>query len=98
MKRRQHEVTGQGGLDGDFRGFQIANLTHQHHVGVLSENRSQRGCEGETGLFVHLDLDDAGQPVLDGILHRDDVDTLGLNVPDGRIQGGSLSGPGRPGY
>ena len=74
---RQHQVTGERGLDRDLRGLVVADLADQHDVRVAAQDRAQRGGERQPGLRVHLHLVDAGQPVLHRVLDRDDVD-LGL--------------------
>ena len=73
VQGREHEVTGERGLDGDLRGLVVADLTDEHDVGVGAQDRAQRGGEGQPGLGVDLHLVDAGEPVLDRVLDRDDV-------------------------
>ena len=90
-------MAGQRGLDGDLGGLVVADLTDQHHVGVGTQNRPQRGGEGQTRLGVDLHLVDAGHPVLDRVLDRDHVD-LGLrDRVQGRVQGRRLAGTGGAG-
>jgi hypothetical protein len=45
VQRRQHEVTGQRGLDRDLDGLGVADLTDQDDVGVLAQDRAQRARE-----------------------------------------------------
>ena len=52
----QHEVAGEGGLDGDLRGDQIADFPDQDDVGVLPEERPEHIGEAGPGLLVDLDL------------------------------------------
>ncbi len=59
MQRRQHEVTGLGGLDGDLGGFEVTNLTHHDHVRILPQERFQRGRESQPDLGIDVDLVDA---------------------------------------
>jgi hypothetical protein len=77
VQRRQDEVAGERRLHADVRGLEVAHLTDEDDVGVLPQDRPQGGGERQAGLVVDLDLVDAGQPVLDRVLGRDDVD-LGL--------------------
>jgi hypothetical protein len=65
------EMAGEGGLDRDLRRLAITDLADEDDVGILAHDRAQRRAEGETGTLVHLDLHDAGQAILDGILDRD---------------------------
>ncbi len=39
----EHQVAGQRSLQRDLRGLLVSDLAHQHHVGVLPQNRAQRG-------------------------------------------------------
>ena len=48
-------------------------------------------------LLVHLDLHDAGQPVLDGILDRDDVDAARLHLAQRGVERRRLAGAGGTG-
>ena len=73
MQRRQHEVTGQGGLDRDRRRLPVADLTDENDVGIGAKDRLERGGEEKTGLAVDLDLGDPVEPILDRVLDRDDV-------------------------
>jgi type II secretory ATPase GspE/PulE/Tfp pilus assembly ATPase PilB-like protein len=36
LQRRQHQVAGERGLNGDLRGFAIADFAHQHHVRITN--------------------------------------------------------------
>ena len=69
----EHQVPGQGGLDGDGGCLPVPDLTDQHDVGVGPQDRSQRGGEGHARLDIDLDLVDPVELVLDGVLDRDDV-------------------------
>ena len=59
VQRRQHEVTGERGLDRDVRGLEVADLADEHDVGVGAQDRAQRGRERQPGAVVHLHLVDA---------------------------------------
>ena len=83
----------EGRLNGDLRRLLVANLADENDVGVLAHDGPKRGTEGEAGAFVHLDLHDAWQAVLDGILDGDDVHATRLDLPQRRIQGRRLAGP-----
>ena len=41
MEGGEYEVTGQGGLDGDLRGFEVTNLTDENDVWILAEEGAQ---------------------------------------------------------
>ena len=74
VQRREHEVTGERGLDGDLRGLVVADLTDEYDVRVRTQDRTQRARERQAGLDVRLDLVDPRHAVLDGVLNGDDVD------------------------
>jgi len=73
VQRREHQVAGQGGLDGDLGGLVVADLPDHDHVGVLPDDRAQPVGEGEPDLRLHVDLVHAEELVLDRILDRDDL-------------------------
>ena len=75
MQGGQHQVTGQGCLNGCFRCFQIAGFSHQQHVRVLTHEGPQGLTEIEPFVAVHLALGDPGQGVFDRIFNRGDVDS-----------------------
>jgi len=37
VQRREHEVSGKSDFDGDFRGFEVADLADQNDVRVLAQ-------------------------------------------------------------
>ena len=73
MKRRQHQMSGQRGLNGDPSGLEIANFADHDDIGVLPEDRTERMREIETNAGLNLDLVDAGDLVLDRILDGEDL-------------------------
>ena len=52
VQGREHEVTGQRGLQRQPRGLAVPDLTDQDDVGVLAQDRAQTGGERQTGLFL----------------------------------------------
>ena len=85
-------MTREAGLDRRFRRLQIADLSHHHHVRVLSQNRPQPSSKGHVSLGVDLSLADAWQVVFNGVLDREDVDSLGAELGQGAIEGRRLTG------
>ena len=51
VQRGEHQVTGEGGLDGDRGGLLVTDLTDQHDVGILTKERTERRGEGQAGLL-----------------------------------------------
>jgi len=69
---REHQVTRQGGIDGNGGCFQIADFSDHDHIRCLTENGTQGGCEGQAYRFADLHLVDAGQQILHGVFDGDD--------------------------
>ena len=66
VKGAQDQVAGEGGLDGDLGGLQVAHFPQHDDVGVLAEEGAQGVAEGHADGFVDGDLHDA----FDVIFHR----------------------------
>ena len=95
MQSGEHQVAGVGGLERELDGLQVAQLAHQHHVGVLAQAGLQ-GAGEALGVPAHLALVHeralALVHELDGVLEGDDVAALGLvDVVDHGGQGGGLA-------
>ncbi len=97
MECGEHEVTGERGLNGDLRGFEIADFADHHHVGVLPQDGAQSSGKGEVDAGVDLRLADAGQVVLDRVFHRHDAGGAGIESAQRRVQRGGLAAAGRAG-
>ena len=74
MQRREHQVAGLRGLDGNLRGLEVANFADHDDVRILAKECPERGGEVEPGLVVDVDLIDAGKLDFGGILGGRDVD------------------------
>jgi hypothetical protein len=69
--------------DGDLRRFQVANLTHHDHVGVLAQDVAQAHRERQPDLRPHGDLIDALEFVFHRLFNRDDallIELIVLNI------------------
>src|SRR6185437_12757606 len=73
VQRGKHQVSSERGLDGDFRGFEIANLADEDYVGVLAQKGAERSRKVQPDRFLHLHLVNAMQLELDRIFGRHDV-------------------------
>ena len=73
VQRRQHQVAGLRGLDGDLGGLEVADFADHDDVRVLAQEGAQRGGEGQADLRVDVDLVDAGQVDFGRILGGRDV-------------------------
>jgi hypothetical protein len=78
VQRREQEVAGERRLDGDPARLDVPDLTHHDDVGVLAQERLQRGGERHPDLVADLDLVDPVEVVLHRVLRRHDVDVLVL--------------------
>ena len=79
VQRREYQVTGERGLDGDFRRLDVTNFAHENDVGIMSQNRAQPAGKGQSRLAGDLDLIDTVKLIFDRILDRND---LALNFVD----------------
>jgi hypothetical protein len=84
VQRGQHQVAGQRGLDGDLRGFEVADFADHDHVRVLAQDGAQGLGKGQVDLGIDLGLADAGQFVLDRVFHRHDVALAGVQALQAR--------------
>src|SRR5712692_7181927 len=92
MDSGENEVAGEGRLDGDLRGFLVANFADHDLVGVVTQDGAQASREGEALLLVHRNLRDTAELILHRIFDGDDFVFVGLDLVDGRIERGGLSG------
>ena len=78
MERAEHGDAGQTGPAGDVGRFRIANFADHHHVRVLPQHAAECFDKSELDAAVDLDLVDAFDPPLDGVLNC--AEALGLVV------------------
>ncbi len=97
MEGAEHEVAGEGGADGHFSGFKVANFADHNDIGVLAEDMAERGSEGEADFGADLDLIDAGHFVLDGVFDGDDAIFDRVDFVKEGVKRSGFSGAGRSG-
>ena len=97
VQRRENEVAGQRGLNGILRGFLIANLADHDDVGILAEDRSQRGRKGDADLCLHRGLIELVPHHLDRIFDGGDVDLGRCQRLERRIERDGLARSRRAG-
>ena len=76
VQRREHEVSGLGERQRDRDALEVAHLTDEHDVGVLTQRAAQRPVERlgvEADLALVHDRALVVVQVLDRVLDRDDV-------------------------
>ena len=87
-------MAGEARLDGDLRGFEIANFADHHHIRILSQDRAQAARKAHLDLHVDLRLGNAVDQVLDRILHRHDVAAAVVQARERGVQRGGLARAG----
>ena len=90
----EHEMTGDGGLDGGAGGVAVANLADHDDVRVKTEDGAETFGEGATSGGVDGDLGDAGDAVFNRILKGDNFAVGGVEGVDDGIEGGGFTGAG----
>ncbi len=56
--------------------FEVADFSHQDHIGVVTQNGTQSGCKRKVVTGIDLALDNSLKFVFDRIFQRDDVALL----------------------
>ena len=97
VQRREHEMAGQGGVDRHVRAVAVAHLSDHDHVGVGAQDRTQAGAEGQPHALGDLDLVDALEAVLDGVLDRHQRLLGRADEVDDRVERRRLAGARRAG-
>ncbi|MCY1542393.1 hypothetical protein D9M68_781390 [compost metagenome] len=95
VQGRQHHVTGLGGLDSDFGGFQVANLTDHDYVRVLAQEGTQGLGEVHALLGIDVDLVDAFEVDLNRVFGGGDIDIHGVEDIQASIERYRLARTGR---
>src|SRR5436190_15883266 len=88
-------MTGLSRANGNFGGFKIANLTDQHNIRVMAQNRAQPGRERQPNLVTNLDLNGPFELIFDRIFEGDDLALLIIGLSQSGIKRGSLSAASR---
>src|SRR5579864_5687155 len=93
----EDQVAGQRGLDGDLRGFRIADFAHHDLIGVVAQDGAQPAGKSQPFLLVDGNLRDSFDLVLNRILDGDDLVFVGLDLIQCRIESGGLAAARWPG-
>ena len=97
VERREHQVAGERGVDGDVGRLEVADLADHDHVGVLAHDVPEARRERQPDLRLDVDLVDAAKLVLDRILDGDDLLVGRVDLVEGGVERRGLAGAGRPG-
>ena len=90
-------MTGECRTDGNVHGFIVADFAYEDHVGVLAQDGAQTSCKGESTLWVHWDLVDSIEFILNRIFDGDDLLARVVQLIQARVQRGGLATSGWPG-
>ena len=97
MQGADHQVTGNRSLHGDHSRLGITDLTDHNNIGVLTQNGTERICEGHIGFGIDLHLIDAVNIRLHGILYGDDVGAFFIQLAQRCIKRGGFTATRRTG-
>jgi hypothetical protein len=93
----EHQVTGEGGVDGDGCGLEVPNLTDHDDVGCLTQDGAEGGAKGHADILLDHDLVDAGEFVFDGVFNGDDFAVRSVDEVEAGVEGGGFAGAGGAG-
>ena len=96
VNRGEHLVTRHGRLDGEFRGLDVPDFSHQDDIRVGAHERSNHRLELLGALQVAVG--DAGNLVFHRVFQREDVDVRAVEFPQDGVERGGLAGSGRAGH
>src|SRR5208337_755566 len=86
VQRGENKVSGKRGLDGDFRGFKVADFADQNNVGILPQESAQGGGKIQANLLFHLHLVHASQLELNRVFGGHDVGVGLVEARNGGIK------------
>ena len=84
-------------LDGDARGFEVANFADHDDIRILTQDRTQRDGKIETDLRLDLNLIDPGKLILDRIFHGEQLQLGPIEILQRRVERRRLAAAGRAG-
>src|SRR6202044_445759 len=90
----EHQVAGERGVDGDLRGFLVADFADHDFVRVVAQDGAQAAGKGQAFLFVDGNLGDAAHLIFDRVFNGDDFVFVVLDFVDGSVERGGFARPG----
>src|SRR6478609_11273291 len=87
----ENQVTGKGGVDGNLRGFLVADFAHHDFVRIVTQDGTQAPGKRESLFLVHGNLGDAMDLVFHRVLNGDDLVFVRLNLIQCRVERGGLT-------
>ena len=97
VHRGEHQVAGERGIDGDLRGFLVADFADHDLVRVMAQNRTQAARKRQALFFVYRNLGDAADLIFDRVFNGDDLVFVVLDFVDGRVERGGFARAGGAG-
>ena len=88
----ENQVSGEGGLDGDFGGFRIADFTDEDDVRGLAQHGADDSGEIEPDFVFHFDLIDTWKVILDGVFCGDDFLVWAVHLVECGVERGGFAG------
>ena len=73
VKGGKDQVTGQRRVDGDSRGFQVANFPQHDEFGAWRSMERRAAAKAQSDRFTHLHLIDAREHVFHRVFDRDNL-------------------------
>src|SRR6185437_3807441 len=87
----EYQVAGERRLNGDLRGFRVADFANHDFVRVVAQDGAQAAGKGQALFFVHRNLRDAADLVFHRIFNGDDLVFFGLDFVHRGIERGGLA-------
>ena len=86
VQRTENEVTGHRCANRDVGGFDVANLTHHHHVRILPQNVAKTFGERQINLRLHVNLRHTGNAIFNRFFDSDDAPLHRIDAAEEAIQ------------
>ena len=97
MERRKKQMPREGGIDRNFCGFLITDLSHEDDIWILSDDRAETLRKGEIHERVHLDLIQSFHFVFNRIFNRRDIHAFFVQYLQKRVERCRFTRTGRTG-
>ena len=97
VDRGEDQVAGERRVDGDLRGFLIADFADHDLIGIVTQDGAQAAREGQALFLVDRNLGDAFELVFDRVFDGDDLVFVVLDFAQRGVEGGGFAGTGGSG-
>ena len=93
----KYQVAGEGRIDRNARGLEIADLTNHDDVRSLTQDGAEGAGEGHADVGFDMDLVDPGHDIFDRVLDRDDLTALVVDLRKAGVKCGGFTRSGGTG-